>query len=78
MTYLIELSYNLSKNTNLNETINKLLEKAAFAATYKSVWCAGPSIEFVEKTETINEIITRISQEYQEAYRDMQSKNIWI
>ena len=29
MTYLIELSYNLSKNTNLNETINKLLKKAA-------------------------------------------------
>ena len=29
MTYLIELSYNLSKNTNLNETINKLLGKAA-------------------------------------------------
>ena len=28
MTYLIELSYNLSKNTNLNETINKLLTKA--------------------------------------------------
>ena len=29
MTYLIELSYNLSKNTNLNETINKQLKKAA-------------------------------------------------
>ena len=28
MTYLIELSYNLSKNTNLNDTINKLLTKA--------------------------------------------------
>ena len=28
MTYLIELSYNLSKNTNLNETINKLVTKA--------------------------------------------------
>jgi len=28
MTYLIELSYNLSKNTNLNENINKLLTKA--------------------------------------------------
>ena len=27
MTYLIELSFNLSKNTNLNETINKLLIK---------------------------------------------------
>tara|TARA_B100000963_G_scaffold274117_1_gene242343 strand:- start:1034 stop:1444 length:411 start_codon:yes stop_codon:yes gene_type:complete len=28
MTYLIELSYNLSKNTSLNETISKLLNKA--------------------------------------------------
>ena len=28
MTYLIELSYNLSKNTSLNDTINKLLTKA--------------------------------------------------
>jgi len=28
MTYLIELSYNLSKNTTLNQTISKLLNKA--------------------------------------------------
>jgi hypothetical protein len=28
MTYLVELSYNLSKNTNLNDTTNKLLTKA--------------------------------------------------
>lgn len=28
MTYLIELSYNLSKNSSLNETISKLVEKA--------------------------------------------------
>ena len=28
MTYLIELSYNLSKNTSLNETTSKLLNKA--------------------------------------------------
>ena len=28
MTYLIELSYNLSKNTSLNDTISKLLNKA--------------------------------------------------
>ena len=28
MTYLIELSYNLSKNTSLNDTISKLLTKA--------------------------------------------------
>ena len=28
MTYLIELSYNLSKNTSLNDTISKLIQKA--------------------------------------------------
>ena len=28
MTYLIELSYNLSKNTSLNDTISKLVTKA--------------------------------------------------
>lgn len=28
MTYLIELSYNLSKNSSLNDTISKLVEKA--------------------------------------------------
>ena len=28
MTYLIELSYNLSKNTSLNQTISTLLDKA--------------------------------------------------
>tara|TARA_B100000963_G_scaffold342578_1_gene343583 strand:- start:328 stop:738 length:411 start_codon:yes stop_codon:yes gene_type:complete len=28
MTYLIELSYNLSKNTSLNQTVSTLLDKA--------------------------------------------------
>ena len=28
MTYLIELSYNLSKNTSLNQTVSALLNKA--------------------------------------------------
>ena len=27
MTYLIELSYNLSKNSSLNDTISKLVKK---------------------------------------------------
>ena len=30
MTYLIELSYNLSKNTSLNQTISTLLDKAEY------------------------------------------------
>ena len=33
----------------------KLLEKAAFSATYKSVWCAGPSIEFTENLKKVSE-----------------------
>jgi len=54
----------------------KSLEKAAFSATYKSVWCAGPSIEFVNKIETVDTIITRIKTEYEKALRDLQEINI--
>jgi nitronate monooxygenase len=43
----------------------KLLEKAAFKATYENVWCAGPSIEFVNKIDTIDNIVQRIITEYQ-------------
>jgi nitronate monooxygenase len=28
----------------------KLLEKAAFSTTYKTVWCAGPSIAYVRRS----------------------------
>lgn len=35
----------------------KSLEKAAFSATYKSVWCAGPSIEHVKSIRSVKEII---------------------
>ncbi len=45
----------------------KLLEKAAMGATYKSVWCAGPSIEFVNKIEPTKVIVDRIMAEYSEA-----------
>ncbi len=38
----------------------KALEKAAFSATYKTVWCAGPSIRHVYKIRTIKEIIADI------------------
>lgn len=45
----------------------KMLEKAAFAATYKSVWCAGSSIEFTQKEESIQEIILRFQREFEAA-----------
>ena len=38
----------------------KLLEKAAFSATYQSVWCAGSSIEFTEKIESVADVVERL------------------
>ena len=35
----------------------KRLEKAAFSATYKTVWCAGPSIEHVHKVRPVKAIV---------------------
>lgn len=35
----------------------KSLEKAAFSATYKTVWCAGPSIEHVKEIRSIKQIV---------------------
>ena len=40
----------------------KLIEKAAFSATYKSVWCAGPSIEFVKKINTVEGVVNDLVQ----------------
>lgn len=53
----------------------KLLEKAAFSATYKSVWCAGPSIEFIKKKEKAGDIVARIIKEYHEAYDALKARN---
>lgn len=44
-----------------------MLEKAAFGATYKSVWCAGSSIEFTQQVESIREIVARFKAEIEEA-----------
>lgn len=35
----------------------KSIEKAAFSATYKTVWCAGPTIEHTKSIRPIKEII---------------------
>lgn len=59
----------LEKILNKNKTLKKWakmltfykgmksLEKAAFSATYKSVWCAGPSIEHVHDIMPIEQIV---------------------
>jgi nitronate monooxygenase len=45
----------------------KAVEKAAFGATYKSVWCAGPAIEYVKNVQPIKVIINTLVEEYKKA-----------
>lgn len=42
----------------------KSLEKAAFSSTYKSVWCAGPSIDHVHEILPVEEIVNRLKESY--------------
>ncbi|UKN02450.1 nitronate monooxygenase [Paracrocinitomix mangrovi] len=58
----------LSKNKRLKKWVKmltfvkgmKALEKSAFSATYKTVWCAGPTIENTTKIEPVAAIIKRL------------------
>jgi nitronate monooxygenase len=45
----------------------KSLQKAAFSSTYKTVWCAGPSIEYVHSIRPIKEIVAQLKKEYEQA-----------
>lgn len=54
----------------------KAVEKAAFAATYKTVWVAGPSIEFTHAIEDVQTIIKRIIAEYEEAYQALAARQL--
>ncbi|SFT52822.1 nitronate monooxygenase [Lishizhenia tianjinensis] len=45
----------------------KKLRSAAFSATYKTVWCAGPSIEHVHKVEPVAGIVNRLKEEFHAA-----------
>ncbi len=49
----------------------KMLEKAAFSASYKNVWCAGSSIEFTHKIESVQEIVTRFKNEMNDARENL-------
>lgn len=45
----------------------KAIEKAAFGATYKTVWCAGPSIEYIHSIRPVKEIIKTLIGEFETA-----------
>ena len=42
----------------------KAVEKAAFGATYKTVWCAGPAIEHVKNIRSMGDIVKTLTNEY--------------
>jgi nitronate monooxygenase len=48
----------------------KAIEKAAFGATYKTVWCAGPAIESVTSIQPMKEIIQTLVLEYNQIRND--------
>lgn len=48
----------------------KSLEKAAFSATYKTVWCAGPSIEYAHAIRPVEEIVQTMISEYETALQN--------
>lgn len=62
------LEHILSKNRRLKKWIKmltflkgmKAINKAAFTNTYKTVWCAGPSIEHTTKILPVKEIVKRL------------------
>lgn len=74
----------LSKNKKLKKYVRMLtyyrgmkgLEKAAFGATYQSVWCAGPSIEFSDKIKSVQEVVDAIMQDTEKHYSELQKKVI--
>ncbi len=65
----------LNKNKTLKKYVKMLtfykgmksLKKAAFGATYKTLWCAGPSIEYVKDIRPVKEIVETLIEEYEQA-----------
>jgi len=49
----------------------KAVEKAAFRATYKTVWCAGPAIEHVERVQPVADIVNTITRQFDEASNEV-------
>jgi len=55
----------LNKNKTLKKWVKlllavkgmKMVEKAAFSTTYKTVWCAGPTIEYIHSIRPVKEIV---------------------
>lgn len=61
----------LAKNKKMKKYIKmltfykgmRMLEKAAFSATYQTMWCAGQSIEFVHGIKPVKEVVSDLVRE---------------
>lgn len=54
----------------------KALEKAAFSATYQTMWCAGPSIEYVNSIRPVKQIVEELLNEYYEEVKKSESVTV--
>jgi nitronate monooxygenase len=45
----------------------KSLRNAAFSSTYKTVWCAGPSIEYVNEIKPIKDVVEDLKKDFFES-----------
>jgi nitronate monooxygenase len=65
----------LNKNKKLKKWMKALtfmkgmksLQNAAFSSTYKTVWCAGPSIEHVTEIRSVKEIVEELRRDFESA-----------
>jgi len=77
------LEWILNKNKILKKYIKmfiaykgmKMLKKSAFSASYKSMWCAGPSCEFVDEIRPISNIVEKLIFEYNQLLRTNRKVN---
>lgn len=44
----------------------KTLKEAAFTNTYKTIWCAGPSIEYVTEIRSVGDLIRGMRDEFEQ------------
>ena len=59
----------LSRNKNIKKWVKrftfyygmKTISKSAFSSTYKTVWCAGPSIQHTNKIMSVQDIIKKLT-----------------
>ena len=66
LEWLLNNNKTLKKYAKMLLALNgmKKVERAAFSATYKTVWCAGPAIEHVTSIQPLSDIIKALVEEF--------------